>query len=79
MEWLKEQGFETVEYHLVTGKKRGREVAWFAGQVQKNEVPSDGLVLVYDDIATESHLEVRPNFRGILSRLNGRTRFGRRR
>ena len=26
-------------------------MAWFAGQVQKNEVPSDGLVLVYDDIA----------------------------
>ena len=51
MEWLKEQGFETVEYHLVTAKSVEEEVAWFAGQVQKNEVPSDGLVLVYDDIA----------------------------
>ena len=26
-------------------------MAWFAEHIDKNEVPSDGLVLVYDDIA----------------------------
>lgn len=51
MEWLKEQGFETVEYHMVTADNIEQEVAWFAEQIQKNEVPSDGLVLLYDDIA----------------------------
>lgn len=51
MEWLKEQGFETVEYHMVNTGTIEKEVAWFADQIQKNEVPSDGLVLLYDDIA----------------------------
>lgn len=51
MEWLKEQGFETVEYHMVNTGTIEEEVAWFADQIQKNEVPSDGLVLLYDDIA----------------------------
>ena len=50
MEWLKEQGFETVEYHMVNAGTIEEEVAWFADQIQKNEVPSDGLVLLYDDI-----------------------------
>lgn len=51
MEWLKEQGFETVEYHMVTADNIEQEVGWFEKQIQKNEVPSDGLVLLYDDIA----------------------------
>lgn len=51
MEWLKEQGFETVEYHMVTSGNIEQEVAWFEEKVQHNEVPSDGLVLLYDDIA----------------------------
>lgn len=51
MEWLKEQGFETVEYHMVNTGTIEEEVAWFADKIQKNEVPSDGLVLLYDDIA----------------------------
>lgn len=51
MEWLKEQGFETVEYHLVQKDTIEDEVEWFSSQVAKNDFPSDGLVLVYDDIA----------------------------
>lgn len=51
MQWLKDQGFDVVEYHPVTRETVEDEVAWFAGQIEKNEVPSDGLVLVYDDIA----------------------------
>lgn len=51
MEWLKEQGFDVVENHPVTRETVDKEVEWFAGHIEKNEVPSDGLVLVYDDIA----------------------------
>lgn len=51
MEWLKQQGFETVEYHEVTAGTIEAEVEWFAGEIAHNDYPSDGLVLVYDDIA----------------------------
>ncbi len=51
MEWLKSQGFDVVENHPVTAETIDSEVAWFAEHIGENEVPSDGLVLVYDDIA----------------------------
>ena len=51
MQWLKEQGFDVVENHPVTRETVEAEVEWFARHIEKNEVPSDGLVLVYDDIA----------------------------
>ena len=51
MQWLKSQGFDVVENHPVTRETIGDEVAWFAQHIEENEVPSDGLVLVYDDIA----------------------------
>ena len=51
MQWLQQQGFDVVENHPVTADTIEKEVAWFAEHVDKNEVPSDGLVLVYDDIA----------------------------
>ena len=51
MQWLKGQGFDVVENHPVTADTIEEEVAWFAEHIEKNEVPSDGLVLVYDDIA----------------------------
>ncbi len=51
MQWLKEQGFDVVENHPVTRDTIEDEVSWFAAHIEKNEVPSDGLVLVYDDIA----------------------------
>ncbi len=51
MEWLKGQGFEVVEYHMVTADTAEREVEDFSERITDNEFPSDGLVLVYDDIA----------------------------
>ena len=51
MQWLQNQGFDVVENHPVTADTIEEEVAWFAEHIEKNEVPSDGLVLVYDDIA----------------------------
>ena len=50
MQWLQQQGFDVVENHPVTADTIEKEVAWFAEHIDKNEVPSDGLVLVYDDI-----------------------------
>lgn len=51
MEWLREQGFEVVEYRMVTKDSLDAAMEYFAGQVQKNDFPSDGLVALYDDIA----------------------------
>ena len=51
MQWLEEQGFDVVENHLVTAGTIDEEVEWFARHIETNELPSDGLVLVYDDIA----------------------------
>ena len=51
MNWLKEQGFEVVEYHEVTLDTVEQEVIKFSEKIAENDFPSDGLVLVYDDIA----------------------------
>ncbi|MCH1982707.1 NAD-dependent DNA ligase LigA [Ruminococcus sp. OA3] len=51
MEWLKEQGFETVEYRMVDADNVEEEIEWFSKHIEKNDFPSDGLVAVYDDIA----------------------------
>jgi len=48
--WLKEQGFEVVEYEAVDGSSMADAVARFSEKVSGNAIPSDGLVLVYDDI-----------------------------
>lgn len=50
MKWLKEQGFDVVEYREVTADTVDQEVAYFESHISNNDVPSDGLVLVYDDI-----------------------------
>lgn len=50
-DWLSSQGFEVVEHHIVTADTVESEVEWFAQQITNNAFPSDGLVLVYDDIA----------------------------
>ena len=49
--FLKEQGFETVEYRMVTAADVVEAVGWFEERIAQNPVPSDGLVLAYDDIA----------------------------
>ena len=51
MNWLKEQGFEVVEFHEVTKETIEEEVIKFSEKIAQNDFPSDGLVLVYDDIA----------------------------
>lgn len=49
--WLKEQGFDVVEYEMVTAENLEESVKRFAEKIETNDFPSDGLVLVYDDIA----------------------------
>ncbi len=51
MEWLMEQGFEVVEFHAVTKDTVEAEVIKFSEKIAENDFPSDGLVLIYNDIA----------------------------
>lgn len=51
MEWLRDQGFETVEFCVVTKDNIEDEVIKFSEKIVSNDFPSDGLVVVYDDIA----------------------------
>lgn len=49
--WLKDQGFEVVEYRAVTSEDLDQAMDYFSTAVAENDFPSDGLVAVYDDIA----------------------------
>lgn len=51
MEWLRSQGFEVVEYRMVTGETLDEAMDYFSHAIEKNDFPSDGLVALYDDIA----------------------------
>jgi DNA ligase (NAD+) len=51
MRFLIAQGFQTVEYFVVTADTVEDEVSRFAHRVADTDLPSDGLVLIYDDIA----------------------------
>ena len=51
MEWLKSQGFEVVEYRMVTGESLDEAMDYFSHAIENNDFPSDGLVALYDDIA----------------------------
>ena len=49
--WLKEQGFEVVEYKVVTSTSLDEAMDYFSTAIVNNDFPSDGLVVTYDDIA----------------------------
>ena len=49
--WLKGQGFDVVEYRVVTAKALDQAMDYFSTAITKNDFPSDGLVALYDDIA----------------------------
>lgn len=48
--WLKNQGFETVDFKEVTEDSLEAAVKYFSESVPGNDVPSDGLVLLFDDM-----------------------------
>ena len=49
--FLKRQGFETVEYRVCDQDSLDETIAWFEERIRHYEIPSDGLVALYDDIA----------------------------
>lgn len=48
--WLEQQGFEVVERKEVTSLNMEETVKYFAEKIKEYDYPSDGLVLMYDDI-----------------------------
>ncbi len=50
-QWLVSQGFEVVEYRMVTSETLDEAMDYFAEAISGNDFPSDGLVALYDDIA----------------------------
>ena len=50
-EWLKNQGFEVVEYRKVTAATLDQAMDYFSAAITENDFPSDGLVALYDNIA----------------------------
>ena len=49
-EWLKKQGFDVVEYLEVTKETLPDAVAKFAEDIQSYDIPSDGLVLLMEEL-----------------------------
>ncbi len=51
LDFLAGQGFEVVEHELVTAETVAEAVAGFSERISGYDIPSDGLVLTYNDIA----------------------------
>ena len=51
LDWLASQGFEVVEHIVVSREEIPNEVIKFSEKIMSNDFPSDGLVLIYDDVA----------------------------
>ena len=51
MLFLQDQGFEIVPYVRVTKDNILKEIESYSVKIQNYDIPSDGLVLIYDDIA----------------------------
>ncbi len=51
IKFLQEQGFEIVDYRMVTEENILNVISDFEQRIESNDLPSDGLVLTYDDIA----------------------------
>lgn len=51
LDWLKSLGFDVVESKKVDRDNISETVAWFSEHVKSNDLPSDGLVLTFNNIA----------------------------
>jgi DNA ligase (NAD+) len=49
--WLSSLGFDVVEYKRVSPDNILEEIHWFSETISKMDLPSDGLVLTFDDVA----------------------------
>lgn len=54
--FLKEQGFDVVDYKMVNRDTILAEIADFEKRIENYDIPSDGLVLVYEDLAYSASL-----------------------
>ena len=77
MEWLAGQGFEVVEYRMVTADTLDEAMDYFAEQVKKNDFPSDDWWLSTMISPTEILWEALPSFQEIPMLSNGRTKWRR--
>ena len=55
-EWVKNEGFDVVEYKFTDSKSIADDIAEFESKIESNDIPSDGLVLLLDDIALGERL-----------------------
>ena len=62
LKWLASQGFDVVEYRMVEPETIVEAVGYFETEVESNDLPSDGLVLVLDDIAYSKGLGTTAKF-----------------
>ena len=61
-DWLKNQGFEVVEHYKVTKNTVKEQVLMFKEKVKEYDIPSDGLVITYDDTAYGNSLGTTAKF-----------------
>ena len=61
-DWLKSLGFEVVEHFKVTKENMEEKVLEFKDRVKTYDIPSDGLVLTYDDIEYGNSLGMTAKF-----------------
>ena len=55
-EWAKNEGFDVVEYKFTNRESLANDIAEFESRIADNDIPSDGLVLLLDDIALGERL-----------------------
>ena len=60
--FLKEQGFDVVPYLRVNKNTMTEAISWFEKEIETYDIPSDGLVLTYDDIAYGTSLGLTAKF-----------------
>lgn len=62
LKWIAEQGFEVVEYKKVTKDNISVVIKDYAEAVTSHDLPSDGLVLLYEDISYGNSLGATAKF-----------------
>ena len=55
-EWAKNEGFDVVEYKFTNRASLANDIADFESRIVDNDIPSDGLVLLLDNIALGERL-----------------------
>lgn len=55
-EWAKNEGFDVVEYKFTQRASLADDISKFESKIAENDIPSDGLVLLLDDIALGERL-----------------------